>query len=192
MTPYKDMTTQQTSSKKISYLGLACIATVVGALLLPAAGNHSWNRASLLWLVICILNGMILSNVKSTTLFRDFLYSFIVSSILWISFFTLYIVQWLVERILNIESQEVLVNFYGKQVDMSTPESWPYAIILFLIWHIVTTIFIFIVNVSGQGLAEISKYLYSFGPEGLERVRQIILTMAGVVASVIALWATFF
>ena len=186
------MTSQQTSSKQISYLGLACIATIIGALLLPTAGNHSMNRALLLWLVICVLDGMVLSNIKSITLFRNFIHSFIVSSILWISFFTLYAVQWLVERILNIESQEVLVSFYMKQVDMSNPDSWPFAILLFLIWHPSTTIFIFIVNICGQALAEIAKSLYSFGPEGLERVRQIILTIAGIGASIIALWATFF
>jgi len=134
---------------------------------------------------------MVISGRESLPMSRDLLSSFIVSSILWCTFVIYYIVQWLVERILHIGDQKILIWFYGGLVDFAQTETWPAAITLLFILLIVTTIFIFIVIISSESLAAIVKHIYSFGPDGLDRVNQIILVLAGIIASIISLWAAF-
>ncbi|MEE4353792.1 MAG: hypothetical protein V2J25_13100, partial [Desulfatiglans sp.] len=61
---------------------------------------------------------------------------------------------------------------------------------LVLYW-IGTSIAISITASSGRLLIQGALKLYTFGPDGIERIRKIILAISGVVSALLVLWASF-
>ena len=55
----------------------------------------------------------------------------------------------------------------------------------------ISALFNFFTIISGKELATVARSLYRFGPEGVERIRKIVLAMTALVAAIITLWAIF-
>lgn len=177
---------------RISYIAVAGFATVVGGLLLPKAMFHSLDRGLIVWLMACIASGVIVSNVERLSLWRGIKAAMAVSGLFWLTVVLFYVVRWLISRIIHIEAPQILVPFgSGASVDLLDPEVFPLVAILLLIFWIGSTAVVAFTTLSGRLLTAGALKLYKFGPEGLDRVRKIVVAIAGVVAAILALWAAF-
>ena len=189
------MNTSQTASFKESifalkdpYVSAALIIAFIGGLLLPKAAWVGLDRGLIVWLVICIATGVILSNLRQ----RKFKMSMLASFTFILALIGYYLVRWLISRIINIEAASIEIPFgSGESVDLLDPTGFPYLFILLALFWIGTTITVITTASSGRLLIEAALKLYAFGPEGLERVRKIILALAGIISAILVLWAAF-
>lgn len=174
-----------------SYFAAAAVVMIIAGLLIPKAADSSFDRAALVWLTGCIVSGVIGSNIRPVSFLGGARFSVIFGALLCASLVVYYYLQWLVGRMLNIGSDKVLIYFYGGLIDFADPKMLPLAGQLLLVLWVVTAIVITFAIVSGRMLNAAAISLYDFGPDGLNRVHKIILTVMGIVASIIALWAAF-
>lgn len=186
------MSSEQLAAARISYIAVAGFATVIGGLLLPKAMFHSLDRGILVWLIACLASGLIVSNVERLSLGRGIKAAMALSGFLWLTVVLFYAVRWLVSRIIDIDAPQILVPFgSGAKVDLLDPEVFPLVAILLLIFWVGSTAVVAFTTISGRLLTAGALKLYRFGPEGLDRVRKIVVAMIGIVAAVLALWAAF-
>jgi hypothetical protein len=165
---------------------------LVGGLLLPKAAFHGLDRGLLVWLVICLASGVILSNLQPLSVWRGLKVSMLTSVVLVLALTGFYSVRWLVSRIINIEASQILIPFgSGASVDILDPRLFPFILLLLALFWIGTSVSIGVATLSGKLLITGALRLYAFGPEGVERVRKIVVALAGVVLSIVALWAAF-
>lgn len=186
------MTDEQPSPSTLPYVALACVATLVGGLLLPKAAFHGLDRGLLVWLVICIASGVVLSNLQPLSIRRGLKASSLASVVFILALVGFYSVRWLASRIINIEAAQVKIPFgSGASVDVLDPAVFPFLVVLLALIWIGTSIATAIAMLSGRLLIAGALHLYAFGPDGVEQVRKIVVALAGVVLSVVALWAAF-
>jgi hypothetical protein len=186
------MSNDRPSSLIVPYVSVACIATFIGGLLLPKAAWVGLDRGLLVWLVICVVSGVILSNLQPFSVWRGLKMSMLASVVLVLALIGFYSVRWLVSRIINIDAPRILIPFgSGASVDILDPRGFPFLLILLVLFWIGTSVAIGVATLSGRLLIAGSLKLYAFGPDGVERVRKIVLALAGVVLAIVALWAAF-
>jgi len=186
------MSTDQPSSLTVPYVSVACALTLVGGLLLPKAAFHSLDRGLLVWLIICVASGVILSNLQPLSIWRGLKTSMLAAVVLLLALVGFYSVRWLVSRIIDIEAPQILIPFgSGVAVDILDPRRLPFLVMLLVLFWIGTSVATAVATLSGRVLVAGAMKLYEFGPNGVERVRKTIVALAGVVLSVVALWAAF-
>jgi hypothetical protein len=174
------------------YLAVACIATFVGGLLLPKAMWIGLDRGLLVWLAICVAAGVILSNLQPLSGWRGIRLSMLASVVLIMALAGFYSVRWLVSRIINIDAPKILIPFgSGASVDILDPSGLPFLLILLALFWIGSSFAIGLATLSGRLLIAGALKLYAFGPDGVERVRKIVVALAGVVLAIVGLWAAF-
>ena len=182
------MSDDQASAFKDQYISAACITTFIGGLLLPKAAWIGLDRGLLVWLVICVSSGIIISNLSH----RKFKVSMLASVIFIMALIGYYSVRWLVSRIIDIHAASIKIPFgSGAYIDILEPKAFPFLLILLVLYWIGTSIAIGITASSGRLLIQGALKLYTFGPDGIERIRKIILAISGVVSALLVLWAAF-
>ena len=186
------MSNEHLSTTRIPYVAVAGVATVIGGLLLPMAMFHSLDRGTLVWLVVCITSGVIISNVEPLSVRRGIKAAMMLSGLLWLTVVAFYVVRWLVSRIIDIDSPQLLVPLgSGVSVNLLVPEVFPFVFILLLIFWVGSTEVVALTTLSGRLLTAAALKQYCFGPEGVDRMRKIVVGIVGVIVSIIALWAAF-
>lgn len=186
------MPKDNSSTMRISYIAVAGVTAMIGGLLLPKAMFHSLDRGILVWLVVCIASGIIISNVERLPIRRAIKFAATISGLLWITVVVFYVVRWLVSRIIDIDAPQILIPFgSGARIDLLDPEVFPFIFLLLLIFWFGSSVLVSLTCLSGQLLLAAAQKLYSFGPEGLDRVRKIVAGITVVIVSVLALWAAF-
>ncbi len=186
------MPNEHLSTMRIPYIAVAGVATVIGGLLLPKAAFHSLDRGILVWLIACMTSGVILSNVEPLSVRRGIKAAVVVSGLFWLTVLTFYAVRWLVSRIIDIDAPRILIPFgSGEFIDLLDPQVFPFLVVLLLIFWVGSTAVVALTTLSGRLLTAAALKLYTFGPEGLDRVRKIVLAIAGIIGSIIVLWAAF-
>jgi hypothetical protein len=174
------------------YFWVACAAALIGGLLLPKAAFHSLDRGLLVWIVLCIGSGVILSNLQPLSAWRGLKTSMWVSALMIGAMMGFYWVRWLVSRIININAPRIEIPFgSGASIDILDPAVIPFLIVLLVIFWIGTSIATGIATLSGRLLVAAALKLYAFGPEGVERVHKIIVALAGLVLALVGFWAAF-
>lgn len=98
------MSDEQPSPLTVPYVSVACAAALVGGLLLPKAAFHGLDRGLLVWLVICVASGVILSNLEPLSVWRGIKASMVASVTMALALIGFYSFRWLVSRIINIEA----------------------------------------------------------------------------------------
>ena len=186
------MSDDDRSAPTVPYAFLACVATLIGGLLLPKAAWVGLDRGLLVWLIICFASGVILSNLQPLSIWRGLKMSMLASVVLVFAQIGFYSVRWLVSRIINIDAPHILIPFgSGASVEILDPRAFPFLLILLALFWIGTLFVIGLTTLSGHLLVAGALKLYAFGPDGVERVRKIVAALAGVALSIVALWAAF-
>lgn len=166
----------------------ACIIAIFLGILLPKIISKSLENTLLVWLIAAVIMGLVLTNKRHarTLRFRSFWPALALN----LSWFGYIFVRAAVD-ILKGE-QAFKISMQSKDVDV-------FSDIFLLIIFAFLAGFAFLgtwlsVLLSAKGSYPISRMLsnlYNFGPDGIERVNKILITITVTIGALFALWAAF-
>lgn len=188
-TKVRNMVTSPTSEER-GLLATACFLAIIGSLSLPHAAFHSLDRGIMVWILACLGSGLVASSIEPLTMRRALLNSALLSTVVLFTLLGFYVVRWVATRLKSGDADKVLIHFgSGGSIDLFDPRLIPVLMILCLLVMIATSIVIAVAMLAGKTIMSAIYTAYCFGPEGLLRIRRILVACTSIVTAALALWA---
>jgi len=171
-------------------LATAYFLAIIGSLCLPHAAFHSLERGLMVWALVCLGSGIVASNIEHLTIRRAFHNSALLSTVVLVTLLGFYVVRWVATRLKSGDADKVLIPFgSGASIDLFDPHLMPVLIILCLLVMLATSILIAVAMLAGKTILSAIYTAYCFGPEGLLRIKRMLVACTCIVTAALALWA---
>lgn len=171
-------------------LAAACFLAILGSLCLPYAAFQSMERGIVVWILSCLGSGIVASNIEPLNVRRALLNSALLSTVILLTLLGFYAVRWIATRLKSDHVETILIPFgSGASIDLFDPRLMPVLLVLLFLVVLATSIVIAVAMLAGKTILSAISSAYSFGPEGLLRIRRMLVACTSIVTAALALWA---
>lgn len=169
-------------------LAAACFLAILGSLCLPYAAFQSMERGIVVWILSCLGSGIVASNIEPLNVRMASSAQF---SLIKHGYFT----HRLLCRTVDCDSSEIGScrdnphSFRVRCRRLFHPRLMPVLLVLLFLVVLATSIVIAVAMLAGKTILSAISSAYSFGPEGLLRIRRMLVACTSIVTAALALWA---
>jgi hypothetical protein len=180
---------------KIADLRIVGVVTVIGVLggfLISQAWQISLYRGMMPWVICCVAAGLVQCTVKEAPLRLFLIASATFTLALAAGFMGFYFVRGIVSLIQIGGHTRLFVRIAsGVMIDPLDPDLRQPIVWLAIVTILATFCLTISAAVSGPILLQGSKVLYDFGPEGVDKLRRLVVAVTALIAALLVLWSAF-
>jgi len=175
-------------------IATACIGGIFFGLILPKVLRRSGDEAILLWLIFSVFYGLVIGSGKNLVIKKLVFYSIPPAVLGPLTFVSLYIIKNLIQwvRTGSVPTFRIAVG-YGNEESIAFNSSRElHALGGILIFTFIATIIVTVCSAIAQRMLVFGiSHVFKFGPQGLERIKNIFLAFGGLASVVFAMWIAF-
>ncbi|MDU9391961.1 hypothetical protein [Pseudomonas sp. zfem002] len=177
------------ATESTARIAFAAIVSIVGGLFLPMAAFNSLNRAILLWVCICVAIGLILGGVREQKLRTSIASSALTAAIIPLASIGFYWARWLATWLKDPENPDVLLPLFSGMVGPTDSLVLMGLGLIAATAFIASSISIFLASLATDPLTSFFQKMFSFGPEGFNRINQMLIAVVTVIGSIVVLFS---